>query len=145
MKFIIQTPINKDYKEVFKAFDLNLFKALKPPLMPLEVSQFDGCKTGDKVILKVGPLKQTWQSDIVEDFQSELHVGFVDVGIILPPPLKKWRHCHRIINTGKNESLISDEVEFSSGIIILDLLMYLPLYLQFLIRYPQYKSYFNKI
>lgn len=144
MKFIIQTPIQKDYKEIFDAFDLKLFKALKPPLMPLEVSQFDGCKTGDLVILKVGPFKQKWVSEIIEDFHSELDIGFVDVGVTLPPPLKKWRHCHRIINRSKDSSIISDEIEFSTNNIILDYLLFIPMYLQFLIRYPQYKSFFNR-
>lgn len=145
MKFIIQTPIDMDYKKVFQAFDLNLFKALKPPLVPLEVSQFDGCKTGDKVILKVGPFKQTWQSDIVEDFESETEIGFIDMGTILPAPLKSWRHCHRILNKGENQCLISDEIEYSSGNLLMDILLYIPMYFQFLIRYPQYKIYFNKL
>ena len=144
MRFTIRTNINKSYKLVFQHFNLELFKALKPPFMPLEVSQFDGSKTGDLVKLKVGPLKQDWVSEIVEDFENEHEIGFIDVGTTLPAPFKQWRHCHRIININENHCVISDEIEYHSSNYLLDIILLLPMYLQFLSRVPQYKKFFAK-
>lgn len=144
MKFTIRTEIQLNYLKIFQQFNLDLFKHLKPPLMPLNVIRFDGCKPGDLVMLEVGPLKQKWTSKIVETIDNDNETGFVDIGERLPFPFKEWRHCHRIIRLSDNKSIISDEIEYSSGNIILDTILYIPMYLQFLTRVPQYKSFFNK-
>ena len=144
MKFVIQTQINKNYLDVFKAFDIELFKALKLPLMPLNVIQFDGCQKGDLVKLEVGPLKQAWTSKIIDNFESPHDIGFIDIGTTLPFPFKKWHHCHRIIKLDEKTCIISDEIEYQSLNFFLDLILYFPMYFQFLTRNPQYKRYFNK-
>ena len=52
MKIKITTPIKRNYREVFALFNLQLFEALKPPVVNLKVERFDGCKKGDEVHLK---------------------------------------------------------------------------------------------
>ena len=49
MKIIISTPIKNNYRDVFAQFNIELFKALKPPMIGLVVERFDGCKKGDEV------------------------------------------------------------------------------------------------
>jgi ligand-binding SRPBCC domain-containing protein len=145
VRILIQTHLNQSYDDVFKGFDLKLFKALKPPLLGLEVSRFDGCKKGDEVHLKIkiGPLSQDWISHITDHGDNESEHYFIDEGQLLPPPLKYWKHRHRIIKTGENSCVIHDDIEFSANNIILDVLMYPVLYFQFWLRKPIYKKYFK--
>ncbi len=128
-----------------EGFDLKLFKALKPPLMSLDVERFDGCDPGDEVHLKVGlgPFKSTWVSLITENQESLEETYFVDVGKELPFPLKNWRHIHRVKNIGENVSEIQDDIEYSTGSSVIDVLMYPILYLQFAFRKPVYRKFFD--
>lgn len=144
MNLLIKTRIPLNYREVFKGFTAELFKALKPPLMPLEVERFDGCKTNDEVHLKVGPLKQQWISIITNDFDDETQCGFIDEGKVIPPPLRYWHHTHRIVKISEDESEIQDDIQFTTGFKILDALVYPVLYLQFAVRPPAYRKYFQK-
>ena len=145
MNILIKTRLSKNYKEVFKGFDLELFKALKPPLINLNVARFDGCKKGDEVHLEIGigPLKQKWISHITDDFINKKECTFVDEGHILPPPLKDWKHTHRILNIDENTCEIQDDINFSSGNSLLDFFLYPALYAQFALRIPVYKKFFN--
>jgi len=145
MKIYLETRVNKNYLEVIKGFDLSLFKALKPPMTYLEVQRFDGCLEGDEVHLIVGPLKQKWISYISQDFKDDSKVGFVDIGKVLPPPLKTWEHKHVIQKIDNKSSIVIDDIEFSSGSIFINLIIYLPLYIQFALRKPIYKKYFNGV
>lgn len=142
MKILLKTKIEKNYQVVFSKFNLDLFRALKPPVMNLVVERFDGCKKGDEVHLKMdlfGAFKQKWISHITEDFRSDYEIYFVDVGALLPPPLTKWTHIHRIEKINELSSYVVDDVEYTSGNHILDLLMYPALYSMFLYRKPIYK------
>lgn len=142
MKIVIKTKIDKNYQIVFSKFNLQLFKALKPPFVQLEVERFDGCKKGDEVHLKMllfGWLKQKWISHITADFKSEYEIYFVDEGAYLPPPLKKWKHIHRIDKINELSCFVIDDIEYTSGNVALDLLLYPALYLMFLYRKPIYK------
>lgn len=142
MKILIRTKIEKNFQVIFSKFNLDLFKALKPPLLNLEVERFDGCKPGDEVHLKMdlfGLMNQKWISHITKDFRSEYEIYFVDVGFLLPPPLKKWTHIHRIEKIDELSSFVTDDIEFTSGHTALDLLIYPVLYSMFMFRKPIYK------
>lgn len=143
MNLLIKTRLPLNYREVLKGFTVDLFKALKPPLLPLEVERFDGCKVNDEVHLRVGPLKQKWVSLITSDFDSNKECGFIDEGKVIPFPLKYWHHTHRIVNISQDQSEIQDDIEYSTGIILLDYVLYPVLYVQFAIRPKAYKKYFN--
>lgn len=145
MRILIKTPLEQDFDTVFKGFDLELFKALKPPLIQLEVTRFDGCKKGDEVHLKIGLgfFSQKWISHITDHYDTLSEHTFIDEGHILPPPLKDWKHTHRVIKTGTNTCEIHDDIEFSSGYSILDLFMYPALWFQFWLRKPVYKKVFK--
>jgi ligand-binding SRPBCC domain-containing protein len=146
MKLLLKTQVNANYKTVMNGFDLELFKALKPPLMSLLVERFDGCKVGDEVHLKVGIglMYKEWVSLITDYQESEDQIYFTDEGKVLPFPLKSWKHNHRVIKLGPHKSEIQDDIEYSSGNRILDICMYPVLYLQFACRIPVYKKVFSK-
>ncbi len=137
MKIFIKTPIPNDYKSVFLKFNLELFLALKPPLTRLTVERFDGCKKGHEVHLRVSGNK--WVSHITEDYEDHEKIYFVDEGVIVPPPIKYWKHTHLIIKTGEKSCDVIDDIEFSSGFKALDLLIYPVLWGMFSLRSPVYK------
>ncbi len=143
MNLLIKTRIPMNYREILKGFNSELFLALKPPLMPLGLERFDGCKTNDEVHLRVGPLKQKWVSVITSDFDNDKECGFIDEGKVIPPPLSYWHHTHRIVKISENESEIHDDINFTTGAKVLDFLVYPALYLQFAMRPRAYRKYYK--
>lgn len=145
-KLYFECPVSASLETVVEGFNVDLFKALKPPLVSLEVSRFDGCKTGDEVHLSIGAgigPTVTWVSHITKDTQTENEWSFVDEGAVLPFPLKKWHHHHRVVRSA-NGSTIIDDISFSCGNLILDKLMKPALYFQFVGRKPVYQKTFGK-
>jgi ligand-binding SRPBCC domain-containing protein len=146
MRIYIATEVEENYKAVFSRFDKELFLALKPPLIQLNLTRFDGCLVGDKVELTLGMLgiHQLWTALIVDQKETAEEIYFVDEGQQIPPPIKKWRHRHVIKKLAERKTLIVDDIEFSTGYKLLDVLMYPIMYLQFWYRKPVYKRYFSK-
>lgn len=138
MKILIKTPIKRNFREVFARFDRELFTALKPPVVKLEVERFDGCKKGDEVHLKING--QRWVSHITEFFESDDEIYFIDRGAIIPPPLSNWKHIHRVVRTGEDSCEVIDDIEYTTGNTILDKVMYPAFYTMFLLRRPIYKK-----
>ena len=146
MRIYIATEVEENYKAVFSRFDKELFLALKPPLIQLNLTRFDGCLVGDKVELTLGMLgiHQLWTALIVDQKETAEEIYFVDEGQQIPPPIKKWRHRHVIKKLAERKTLIVDDIEFSTGYKLLDVLMFPIMYLQFWYRKPVYKRYFSK-
>ena len=136
MKILIKTVINKNYRDVFSHFDEKLFAALKPPLVNLKIERFDGCKKGDEVHLRVAG--QRWVSHITELFEGTDEIYFVDQGAIIPPPLTSWKHIHRIVRINENKCEVVDEINYSTGNVLTDKLIYPALMAMFLMRRPVY-------
>jgi ligand-binding SRPBCC domain-containing protein len=124
---------------IFERFDEHLFKYLLPP--GAQLMEFGGSKKGDIVHLKL-PLAGEWVSEITENASSKDNCYFIDEGRKLPFPLKAWRHKHILHRVG-NCTIIEDNMSFSTGYSITDLIFYPVLYLSFLPRVWQYKRYFN--
>jgi ligand-binding SRPBCC domain-containing protein len=139
MIITLKSKVKGDFKSVYKRFDADLFRYLLPP--GAELIEFGGSKKGDMVHLKL-PLIGEWISEIVEDGISANKCYFIDEGRTLPFPLKTWRHKHILHKLG-DDTIIEDNMSFSTGNIITDLAFYPVLLLAFLPRVMQYKSYFN--
>ncbi len=146
LRITIATEVAQPPEEVLAGFDSDLFLALKPPLMPLELLRFDGCTTGDRVKLSLGPsfIKQEWHAMVVAHGSSHKGYFFVDIGEKLPSPLKKWRHGHRLDSTNTGTK-ITDDIRFTTGYRLLDYLMYPSLYFTFWIRKGVYKRIFGSV
>ncbi len=144
MKLRIKTHVNQSASQVWKGFDETLFTKLAPPFPSVKLLQFDGSEKGDRVGLELNFIlfKQKWISDIVDNGENEEMIFFIDKGVELPFFLKSWRHKH-ILKKGNPGSEIIDDIEYSTGTILTDLLMYPALLLQFLYRKPVYKKVFN--
>ncbi len=146
MRITIKTKVQASLQVVKDGFTEDLFLKLNPPFPPVKLVQFDGCKAGDKVALKLNFLlfKQQWVSNIIEDYESDIQWYFIDVGQKLPFFLKSWKHVHEVKAIESN-SVIIDDITYTSGTILTDLLMYPLLLIQFLYRKPIYKRIFNSI
>ena len=144
MKITISTKVGAKLDRVKDGFTENLFLALNPPFPPVKLKQFDGCTAGDKVALELNFIffKQMWVSNIIEDFKTEYQWYFVDVGEQLPFFLKSWNHLHEVRAVSKGAKIV-DDITYSTGYLLTDLLMYPVLYLQFLYRKPIYKKRFK--
>jgi len=146
MQIIIKTKVEKDVNTVFEAFDLELFKKLKPPGIGLKVLRFDGCKTGDLVELELnfGLFKQKWKSEITESGTTDNGFFFVDesYGKDLPFFLSDWKHRH-IISKDDAGTIITDHINFKSPY-GLSFLFYPAVWLQMYLRKPVYKKTFKK-
>jgi ligand-binding SRPBCC domain-containing protein len=145
MNLILETSVEQGYLDVKSGFTETLFKKLSPPFPPVKVLRFDGCNTGDQVILELNFLlfKQRWTSIITEDRTTDLEFSFVDEGVELPFFLKKWKHRHRVISTGI-QSKIRDEITFEAPISLFNFLLYPVLWMQFAYRKRIYQEFFSR-
>lgn len=146
MQISLSTVVEAPLPECIQGFNQELFLQLNPPFPPVKLLRFDGCHTGDWVVLKLDFLlfKQEWHSYITDHSQSERHFEFVDEGKVLPFFLKRWQHRHRLEGMEVGTQ-ISDRISFSSGFWLTDILLFPVLYLQFLYRKPIYKKYFRRV
>jgi ligand-binding SRPBCC domain-containing protein len=145
MQIILSTRVNLDFKKVYQRFDEKLFTELAPPFPPLNVVQFDGCIRGDLVKVRLGwkNLGVDWWAEIIESNENENEIYFIDRGMKLPFPLKTWEHYHGIKSLGNNETLVVDNIQFSSGSNLIDYLIYPLLWITFAYRKPIYRKVFN--
>jgi len=140
MRIVLKSTVNSSIKKVNANFDKELFKYLLPP--GAKLIEYGGSSKGDIVHLKL-PIAGTWKSKITDNGQNDERIFFVDEGVKLPFPLKRWKHKHILHKKGRS-TVIEDNILFSTGFILSDLFVYPFLYLAFAPRIKQYKKYFGK-
>jgi ligand-binding SRPBCC domain-containing protein len=145
MKITMITTVNQSYIHVWQGFTQTLFEALASPFPKMKVIQFDGCYTGDKVIVELDFMlfKQKWYSHIIEQQHTDREIYFIDEGRTLPFFLKDWKHTHRLMKYYENQCQIVDEISYHTPFRWLDFILYPVFYLQFLYRKPIYRKYFS--
>jgi ligand-binding SRPBCC domain-containing protein len=145
MKIYFETKINLPYLTVKAGFDRDLFLSLTPPGAKVELRRFDGCRKGDEVHLALDLLltKQSWISLITEDNQDEKEWSFVDEGKILPWPLAKWRHHHRVVSLDERSCKIIDDISFDCLWPWMNAMVFPVLWSTFAIRPRRYKKFFQ--
>lgn len=146
MNITLKTPVKGNYIKIIKAFDKDLFEALKPPVGEMEILKFDGSEKGDQVHIRfIKPIKAEWISDIIENEITDKKAWFIDVGTTLPWPLASWNHKHIVEKIDEENSIIIDDMTFTGRNILLTLLLYPGIFLGFYPRKKIYKRYFNKL
>lgn len=145
MKLLLKTPVQMAPQHVWAGFTQSLFERLAPPLPRIKLLRFDGSTTGCVVEVELNFIlfKQTWCSDIIDHGQSDTEIWFVDQGSRLPFFLKYWHHQHRLQRHGEG-TMIVDDIEYRSGAILLDWLLYPLMWMQFAYRKPIYRRAFSK-
>lgn len=147
MKLLLRTEVAAAPLEVWEGFTEELFVALKPPLVGLDLQRFDGCQAGGRVemLLHFGLFKTKWTSRISEDYQSEQNCYFIDEaeGDELPFFLRRWKHKHRMEALPDGGTAIIDDIEFEAPL-GLNLALWPGLWAQFAWRKPIYRKVFGK-
>jgi ligand-binding SRPBCC domain-containing protein len=143
MHFTISTTVNGHYKKVMNAFDLQLFKALQPKGISMQIETFTGSKKGDKVHIKfLQPFATEWISDIIDDGENDTESFFIDKGIKVPFGISLWQHRHIVKNVSSTSCTIIDDITFEGINKIWSVLLWPVLYISFLQRKAVYKKYF---
>ncbi len=148
MRFQIKTRVKGGHREVFHGFDHNLLLQLSPPGFKLELLHAQDPQEPDSFIrLRMtifGLVKQEWENDFSHYELGSRECHFVDEGRIMPFPIRKWRHDHRVLADGATHAIINDDVTFKTVFFLLDWLLFPVLWLQFRYRRPIYRRVFGK-
>ncbi|MBC5775683.1 hypothetical protein H8S95_16515 [Pontibacter sp. KCTC 32443] len=146
MRLHLKTNVRQNFKQVFDAFDEQLFRKLAPPYPKLNLIRFDGSEPGDivEVELQTGIKSFRWKSLITDRSITDKDAYFTDEGQVLPPPLKVWRHQH-LVTSNSTGATIHDIITYSTGNRLLDLLLYPLMVAQFSMRKPIYHKIFGKV
>jgi ligand-binding SRPBCC domain-containing protein len=146
MQIHLRTNVRQNYKQVFDAFDEQLFRKLSPPYPKLKLLRFDGSEPGDvvEVELQTGIKSFKWTSLITDRSIIDSGAYFIDEGQILPAPLKFWRHKHLVTANGTG-AIIHEIITYSTGNKWLDLLLYPLMVAQFSMRKSVYQKVFGKV
>jgi len=142
VKLQLKSTVSGHWEGVYEHFDRDLFLYLLPP--GAKLVRFDGSGVGDQVHIRF-PLKAEWISRIVGEERESGHGFFIDVGDKLPFGIKTWKHVHHVYQANGSRSIIVDDINFSTGYVLFDLLYYPLLYMAFLPRTWQYKRYFSRL
>ncbi|TAE75760.1 MAG: hypothetical protein EAZ85_01730 [Bacteroidetes bacterium] len=146
MRLYFKTKVNLLPEKVFEGFNEQLFLKLAPPFPPVRLQRFDGCKAGDKVVLKLFFIffSQIWESTILKQVTTKNEIYFIDRGTKLPFFLKQWQHSHIIQSNEDGGSFIIDDIEYHTPFWLLDYLMYPSMWFIFAYRKPIYRKIFKK-
>ncbi|MEM9326361.1 MAG: hypothetical protein AAGA85_11915 [Bacteroidota bacterium] len=145
MHLKISSDVESSLATVKQGFTEALFLKLSPPFPRVRLARFDGSSPGDIVSLELDFVlfKQRWTSEIVSEANTNQEWVFVDEGKELPFFLSRWRHQHEV-HAQEDGARIVDNIEYATGWILTDIIMYPAMYLQFLYRKPIYKRFFSK-
>ena len=145
MQITTITTVQQPYLKVKEGFNETLFRKLNPPFPKVNLKQFDGCQKGDVVAMELEffLFQDRWESHITADDTTDAYFFFQDEGRQLPFFLKSWRHRHWVKKLNENSSQIVDDIHYSTGNFLTDLLFYPIMKAQFLYRQPVYKKRFS--
>jgi ligand-binding SRPBCC domain-containing protein len=139
----IRSRVNGSPVSVYARFNRDLFMALAGTFPKVTLRRFDGCGLNDETHVCLHFFgKHEWVSRNTAFFESPEEIYFVDEGFTLPFGLKSWKHRHRITGN-ETGSIIHDEITYDFGNAFLNVLWWLPFYMQFAIRPRIYRKYFN--
>ena len=145
MKMLFRTPLQLSVEEVKSKFNRDLFEFLAPQWAAFNLERFDGCKVNDEVHIELSLLgmKKKWVSLITHEGEDSSGWSFIDEGKILPWPLSKWKHHHRVEKISDTSCEIVDDIEYEVKNSALEKLIYPVLWSSFAIRPDLYKKYFE--
>lgn len=144
MKIRLVTTVLAPFKKVHQGFNRKLFEYMMPPFSLARIQRYEGQSPGDIVDIKFNiPFVGYWTVIIKESWLSHREYGFIDRGLRVPFGINYWKHIHRVVARDNQSSFIIDDIEYETAWKILDLILYLPMFLIFYPRKFQYKKYFK--
>jgi len=141
--FKIQTNIGASMSFVWSQFNEELLKKISPPFPKVNIQRFDGCKTGDLVILEINLIftHVIWSSEITYTNQDSNQSVFIDEGIKVPFGITLWKHEHSIIKIDEGQCYIQDFVTYKTSNVFLDMILFPFLWGMIFYRKPFYLKY----
>jgi len=141
--FKIQTKIGASMSFVWSQFNEELLKKISPPFPKVNIQRFDGCKTGDLVILEINLIftHVIWSSEITYTNQDSNQSVFIDEGIKVPFGITLWKHEHSIIKIDEGQCYIQDFVTYKTSNVFLDMILFPFLWGMIFYRKPFYLKY----
>lgn len=145
MKLLLKTKVNASLERVKSKFNQQLFEYMTPPWTKTEIERFDGCKSGDEIHVMVyqGKVKSKWVSLITKTTDTNEEWSFVDEGAVLPWPMSKWYHLHKVEKISENEVCIEDDIFYECSPAFMTKAIYPIVWATFAIRPKRYKEYFE--
>lgn len=142
----IRTKVYGTPRGILAKFTLELLLKLTPPLINVEVNQFDGNKKNSEVhiISSLFGNYQNWKNLITEDFESDDECYFVDEAIEMPFPFTSWIHTHKIRRIDEKRSYIQDHIKYSCQYKFLESIIYPAIFALMYYRKPIYIDTFNE-
>ncbi len=145
MKIVLRSTVNQAFDTVADHFDEELFTFLLPPPFVAQLVKYEGSAPGNIVHIRFNfPWRSSWISKITSSHRDNNEFSFVDIGVKLPFGLKAWKHRHTVKKVDQSTTAIIDEMEFSTGFLLFNLIAFPVLYLSFYPRKKQYKKYFEE-
>jgi ligand-binding SRPBCC domain-containing protein len=145
MKIVLRSRVNCRFEEVSENFGRQLFEFLLPPKLIARLIRYDGSRPGSIVHIRFHlPYPSDWISIIKSEENNNNKYIFVDEGEKLPFGLKQWKHIHSVLKIDDNTTEIIDDMTFSTGLKLLDMLAYPVLFFAFYPRKKQYKQFFER-
>lgn len=148
MKVFTKTLVKTPFDSILPSLDFTkLEKFFAWPLPLIKLKRFDGYFEQAEFELEFDWyfFQQTWQGLITAFEENEQQVRFTDE-IQKPFGLfKQWKHQHHFIKLDENMTEIIDDVEFSSGYLLIDLSLLPIIYTQFFLRKPMYHLMFHPL
>lgn len=106
-----ETPVHCSAEQLFKWHETrDALSKLLPPGEPVKILHHDGhVRDGSSAVLRVGhpPFSFRWELRHENYLCGE---QFSDVQV--RGPFRHWKHVHRMIQSGPNESILSDVITF---------------------------------
>ncbi len=143
----IKTKVKGCPTKIIRHFDEELFMKLNPPFIKVELNQFDGCKKDSDLKLTTNflGLYQYWHNKVIDRFDSDNLVYFIDEGVEMPFPITKWIHKHKIVKIDDQNSYIVDDIEYICSNPIFEFFSYPAIFITMFYRKPIYVDVFNNL
>ncbi len=141
----VKTKVKAKAKDIIKSFDVDFFLKLSPPFLDVEVNQFDGYKTEDSIKITTNFLGyyQFWHNQVIDYFETDKEVSFIEQAIETPFPVTSWQHKHKIIQIDDEHCYIIDDVEYSCINFFFENMIYPAVFLTMYYRRPVYVDKFH--
>ncbi len=143
---VITTTVNTHVEKILSSFSKETMQEATPPFINLEVTRFDGNDKGDRtqLITSICGHYQSWAIEVKTKKVYEDRTIIITEGVELPFPFTSWFHTYHLKKVSTNKTKIYDNIKYSTGNFIFDLLMYPIVYLVMYYRKPVLMDKYNK-
>lgn len=144
-RILIKTKVRGTPKEIINSFNKDLLLKVTPPLINVEITQYDGHSIGDEIhiISSLFGNYQSWVNTVIDAHETENLIYFTDKAKEMPFPITSWEHTHKIQKLDDTFCYIIDDIKYDTGSTFSNAFIYPLLYACLYYRKPIYMDTFN--